>query len=100
MLPIQIGNWIITQAGIRHINSPDPNYIITVNRLNESGPQGRDKMYDWLVHLPAKTWVSTEDVYSLNTALIFALEHFGIGFSPDRSFVDTFVEQQKEMRDK
>ncbi len=96
MIPFNIGNWIINEEGIHHTS--DPNYIIPVDRLAEPGPQGRHQMYDWLVHMPAKAWVSTEDVYALNTALIYALEHFGIDFPKDLSFVQTFIEQQNELK--
>jgi hypothetical protein len=55
-------------------------------------------MYDWLVHLPEKTWLTETDVYSLNTALIYAIELSGRGFPSNLSFVETFKEQQKLLR--
>lgn len=97
MLPFKIGNWIINEDGICHQNCPDPEYIITPGILNQAGPQERSKMYDFMVHLPIKRWVSVEDIYTFNTALIFALEHFNIGFSDKLSFVDTIREQQGEI---
>ncbi len=57
-------------------------------------------MYDWLVHLVEKTWLKREDIYALNTALVYALEYFGIGFIEGISFVKTFEEQNKELREK
>jgi hypothetical protein len=51
-------------------------------------------MYDWLVHMPIKTWLTTEDVYALNTALIYSLEKFEMGFDPNISFVETLETQQ------
>lgn len=93
MIPFEIGNWTITEKGITHKNNPD--YLIDIDSLAEAGTDGRETIYDWLVHLPTKTWVSTEDVYTFNTAMMFALEYFDI--QSDLSFVDTFIEQQREL---
>lgn len=92
---VQIGNWILNEEGIHHAGDPD--YIIPVERLEESCPGDRSNMYDWLVHMPTKTWVSTEDVYTLNTIFIFAMEHFGKDFTSN-SFVETLRVQRIEMQ--
>jgi hypothetical protein len=54
-------------------------------------------MYDWLVHMVEKTWLTRTDIYALNTALIYAMEEFKIPFPDDLSFVATFNEQDKEL---
>lgn len=94
---IKIGNWIIKDDGIHWAGQPETGLVIEKERLNEGGPGDRVEMYDWLVHLPTKTWLTNEDIYALNTALIYALEYFDIGFDNNLSFVKTFIEQQKEM---
>jgi hypothetical protein len=98
MLPFQIGNWLITEEGIEWVGQTKRDFLITKDRLAEFGSGDRRKMYDWLVHLPTKGWVTETDIYALNTALIFALEYFKIGFPSDLSFVETFIEQQNEMK--
>lgn len=99
MLPFKIGNWLINDEGIIW-NGPSGKYTITKERLTESGPEGRERMYDWLVHLPEKVWLTREDVYALNTALIFAMEAYNIPFPENLSFIETFIEQEDVMRRK
>ena len=75
-------------------------YFIDKERLAKKGPGERANMYDWLVHMVEKTWLKREDIYALNTALIYSLEYFGIGFPSNISFVKTFEEQKKELKKK
>lgn len=101
MVPFKIDNWLITSEGIEWTGAYGRELFIPVNRIAEPGPPtSRTHMYDWLVHLPSKTWMTVQDVYALNTAIIYALEEFGIGFSPSLSFVETLIEQQKEIAEK
>lgn len=95
MLPQKIGNWEVTSEGI--VWRGEGRYpTITVDRLTESGPPGeRATMYDWLVHMAEKSWLTEKDIYALNTALIYAIEAHGQRFTNDLSFVDTFKEQQR-----
>lgn len=88
MEEIKIGNWIIKADGI-HWNSPINEYLIPKDELIVSGTGNREKMYDWLVHLPSKTWLSIEDVYALNTAFIAAMEYYNQDFESN-SFIKTF----------
>lgn len=97
---IEIGNWLITKDGIIWNGSPKIDYFISKERIAEAGPDDRKEMYDFLVHLVEKTWITEKDIYALNTAFVFALEHFGIGFNTGLSFVKTFIEQQRELQDK
>lgn len=96
MTPLKIGNWQITEEGIAWDGIPKTDYIIPKDRILEFGPGGRKNMYDWLVHFPTKTWVKELDVYTLNTAFIYALEYYGLDFKTC-SFVETIIEQQKEL---
>lgn len=97
MVPITIGKWEVTEEGIQWTG--DNEYFIDKDRLLESGPGSRSNMYDWLVHLPEKTWLSKEDIYALNTALVYAINYFGLDFHKN-SFVETIVLQQNQLKHK
>lgn len=92
----KIGNWLITDKGIMWNKENDPEYFIAKETLVQSGPQDRNNMYDWLVHLPRKSWINKEDVYALNTAFVYAMELYGYDFNTN-SFIETLKEQQAEM---
>jgi len=100
MLPFKIGNWLITVDGISWDGVEKHTYEIARERINEPGPASREKIYDWLVHMPTKTWLKREDIYALNTALIYAMEVYKIPFDSNLSFIETFIEQEKELNDK
>jgi len=93
MSVFKCGNWTLTNAGIHWGGQPD--YLIPRTSIGQPGSGYRKKMYDSLVHMTEKTWLSRDDLYSLNTTYIFALEYYNIGFSPDISLVETLKEQQK-----
>ncbi len=99
MTPFKIGNWLITEDGIKWEGQPNVDYLITKERLVELGSGKRSEMYDWLVHLPQNTWVTEADIYALNSAFIYAIDYFGLDFKTG-SFVSTLIEQQKEIREK
>lgn len=91
----KIGNWTIKEDGI-HWNDVDNEYFIPKQNLSESGTGDRQNAYDWLVHLSTKAWVSTEDIYTLNSAFIYAMELYNLNFFQN-SFMETFKLQQKEI---
>jgi len=93
MIPFKIGNWLINEEGISH--SKDDDYLISRERIVERGPQDRRNIFDWLVHMPTKSWCTREDIYALNTAFFYAIEAYGISYSSDISFVKTIVMQEK-----
>jgi len=98
MIPFKIGNWLIDEDCIRWNGESKINYKIKKDRLLESGP--RESIYDWLFHMPEKAWLSREDIYALNTAFIYALEYFEIQIPDEKSFVETFIEQEKRLEGK
>jgi hypothetical protein len=100
MIHLKIGNWLITEEGIEWNGTPKVEYLISKERMAEHGHSDRKNMYDFLVHLPEKAWIKKADVYTLNTALIYALEYFKIGFNTNLSFVETLNEQQKILQRK
>jgi hypothetical protein len=98
MIHAEIGNWLITDEGIEWNGIPKkPYYYIRKESLNDVWNENGKKMYDWLLHMPRKGWIKHEDVFTLNTAYIYALEYFGIGFSSEISFTGTIIKQQEDM---
>jgi len=98
MIPFKIGNWLIDKDTIKWVGDPNIIYKIPIDRLTEPGPQDRKTMYDWLVHMPTKSWLKKEDIYALNTAFVYAMEYFNIDFPKNLSFVDIFIEQERELK--
>ena len=99
MTPFKIGNWLITEECISWEGTPQVDYKIPRERILEPGPGTRRNMYDWLVHIPTKTWTTEADIYSLNTAFVYALALYGLDLTT-LSFVETLIEQQKELKSK
>ena len=96
MKPLKIGNWLVYQDGIKWDGENETDYFIPRNQILKA----HENMYDWLVHLAGKTWLTKEDVYSFNTAFIYSIEAFGLEFSKDLSFVDTIEAQCDVLEDK
>lgn len=92
------GNWTLTKNGIQWGGQQD--FLIPLTHIGQSGSGNRIKMYETLVDLTAKTWLTKEDISDLNTAYIFALEYFNIGFSKEISLVETFQEQKKLLEER
>ena len=96
---LTIGNWLITYKGIEWKgNSGRPLLIEKETLLDIREADEKGDMYDWLLHITEKNWLSENDIYALNTAYIFALEYFEIGFPENFSFVETFIIQQEQMK--
>lgn len=94
MIPIKIGNWQVISDGIEFTG--DNEYFIPKESLLERGSGERKNMYDFLVHLPTKSWLSVEDIYTLNTAYIYAINYFRLDLNK-LSFVETMILQQKQL---
>lgn len=58
-----------------------------------------DQMFDTLLHMTEKTWIKEADLYTLNTAFVYALDHFSIEYSPHLNFAKTFDKQQRLYND-
>jgi len=94
---IKIGNWTITEGGIKWSSKEEIKYFIDKERITERVQGTKADMYDWLIHMVEKPWLTREDIYALNTAFVFALEYFDIGFLEDISFVETFEIQNEDL---
>ncbi len=91
----QFGNWEVNKDGIRWIGEFD--YLIPKDNLGDpmSIKGETDQMFDTLLHMTEKTWLTEADLYTLNTAFVFAIDHLGIEHSPHLNFAKTFEEQQR-----
>jgi hypothetical protein len=87
------GKWSVIPDGIKW--NGHPAYTLHKESVGARGSGSGSKMYEALVHLTRKTWLTNDDIYTLNTAYIFALEYFKKGFSPDISFEATLLEQKR-----
>lgn len=64
----KFGHWNVTEKGIEWDSEARGNYFIDSMRLLELTDRKGVTMYDWLVHVPPKTWVTKEDAMDLNSA--------------------------------
>lgn len=99
MKQMKIDNWLVTEEGIQWNGNPKIDYFISKERLDELGTNERSNMYDWLLHTASKTWITKADIYTLNTAFIYAIEYFGLDYNTG-SFIETLKEQQYEIMNK
>jgi hypothetical protein len=94
---IKIGNWTITEEGIKWSGKEEIKYFIGKERITERAQGTKTDMYDWLIHMVERPWLTREDIYALNTAFVYALEYFDIGFLDNMSFVETFELQKEQL---
>jgi hypothetical protein len=95
----KFGHWIVNEAGIEWDNEKPGSYSFGGGRLLELGPGSEGKYYEWLLHIPQKTWVTKSDVYSLNEAFLYAAELYD--FPIDKEIYDATIKlQAKEISDK
>jgi hypothetical protein len=98
---IKIGNWVVTNEGIEWRGQPEVDLLIPRSELTQLGTIERSRMYDWLVHLTSKMWLTEFDLYALNTAYIYSLEYFDYPVvSGNISFIEIFDIQQAEWRNR
>lgn len=96
---MKFGNWSVNVDGIQWTGSKGMYPLIEKDRLEETGSGSRSEMYDWLVHMPSKTWLTIKDVEDLNEAFIFAMKHFKYEINKDY-FNNSLAEQKKELKRK
>ncbi len=94
---IRFGNWVVTTEGMAWGGPEGPPYFIAKNRLWETRP-GPDNVWDWLIHLTEKTWLSDGDIYQLNTAFFFAQDYHA-GAKPEGAGGASTSETLKMQRD-
>lgn len=96
----KIGNWSISKEGIEWDNETEKHsYFIDSDRLLELTERSGVNMYDWLVHMPTKTWVSRKDTLDLNEAFKYLAEQLEIEID-EKIYNDTIEHQIGMIRDK
>jgi hypothetical protein len=88
----QFGYWIVTEKGIEWNREKPGDYFIERSRLLELGP-AEEQLYEWLIHIPQKTWLNKQDVLDLNEAFCFAAEEFG--YEIDETIYRNTINEQK-----
>lgn len=94
---IRFGNWVVTSRGIVWGGELPRDYVLDKDSLWDD----RGGMWDWLVHLPEKTWLNEVDILQLNSAFFFALDYHKDAKpagAVEKSTWETLKEQQVEMK--
>lgn len=74
----KFGHWEVTENGIEWDGQKNGHYHIEANRILELGPGNEKKYYEWLLHIPRKTWLNRQDILELNQAFLYAAEVLGL----------------------
>ena len=93
---VRFGNWIVGEDGITWDGLKKKGYYIEKDSLKDVLYDYQD-VYEWPIYIVDKSWINKSDIYTFNTAFVFALVHFGIGFSQFISISKTFLRQQWAM---
>lgn len=91
----KFGHWNVTNEGIEWDNEKRGNYFIPSDRLLELTERSGTTMYDWLVHVPQKTWVNELDTKDLNEAFIFLAKNLNL--EVDNTILNDSIEYQSHL---
>lgn len=91
MFPQKFGNWTVKETGIEWEGTPSHYPLIERSRINEV--RSGTNLYDWLLHIPTKTWLNQRDIILFNSAFVYALSAYGIGFSDEINLSETLRRQ-------
>jgi len=99
---IKFGVWRINEEGIVCDGMMSLNgglaladYPIYKDSLDDKQPDN-ENIYEWPIYILSKMDPEDEQhISTFNNAFVFALDHFGIGFSPRMSIAKTFLRQQR-----
>lgn len=93
------GNWNVTDVGIAW-NSPGLDHF-TIPRqgllATWTNPLGGAVYYQWILRATDQDWLSTDDLYDLNYAFVYAAARYGLDF--DYDIFDATLEEQFERLD-
>jgi hypothetical protein len=83
--------------GSRYIN-----YTIPLEKITVTGSSKHAILYGWLIDIAHDTRLNDEDIYSLNTAFVYALDFMLGKFEiPQYALLaETFKEQQQILNDR
>ncbi len=94
--PRRFGGWMVDELGISWTGGPE--YMISASRLLETREGLHGLVYDWLVHMPEKTWLKESDILDLNEAFKFALRRFGLAKNSTISMDETLRMQRANLK--
>lgn len=92
----KFGNWFLDDDGITW-NGPRE-YFISKDSLLLTGPGGWNNVYDVLVSIALKDWVTQKDLQDLNEAFEAALKRYGFNHNPAVSWEATMKEQHQQFK--
>ena len=72
----KIGIWEIDEDGLTGKVGSGYDYNIAKERLWETRDFKGQIVWDWLIHLTEKDWVTKENINDLNTAFLFCQDYF------------------------
>ncbi len=93
---MKIGNWLLDESGISWSGKNKKRYVISLDEI--AATSNRGDVYDWLIHIPSKTWIKEVDIYALNTIFIYVLSRYEMDFNI-QSFTKTLEEQQRILKE-
>ena len=91
--------WIATKDGLKKRTSGIDFYSIEADQLLATGGVGRNKFYDWPLHMAQKSWV---DIDAFEEGFRAAIGHHSgkFGCSPDRTRLDDSFKAARCLRAK
>ena len=95
MKTIKFGNWAVTPEVVTHQKE---GYEIPIDNFSKR-VQDKD-FFDWLTHVPIKTWMTREDTYALNTALLYVLAKHNIQLTKTMYLTNALREQDETLKSK
>lgn len=99
MKKIKFANWTVTPEAITWQQEEDGWYYeISIDNLTKR-VQNKD-FFDWLIHVPIKTWMTREDTYALNSAFLYVLAEHNIQLTNNMFLTNVLQQQVEILKDK
>jgi hypothetical protein len=95
---MDFGNWNVSEKGIQWKGMGDffiPGDQIIMER--PGAPGGGEPMYEWILRATDQEWLSHDDLYDLNFAIVYAAAKLGLNFNYE--IFDNTLEAQYEQFD-
>lgn len=91
---MQFGNWKVSQDGITWSGKGNDAFVIPIDLLNAKKTKNNegDYLYDWILEVTEKDWLSDDDLYDFNYAFVYAIARSGLDFNY-KTFDATLEEQ-------
>ncbi|HWB62553.1 MAG TPA: hypothetical protein VG603_03510 [Chitinophagales bacterium] len=72
----KFGNWGLSAFGIEWKGREDVVYHLPLQTLVHTGFDKKSILYEWLIEIARDERLTSEDIYSLNTAFFYSLDLF------------------------